>query len=112
MKYFDLEFSSQKRQDEVRREVLAVWTAQLAANGYSLTSQSDIGVTYSRRYRRWYIILLAVCLFPIGLLFLLATDEATITATVDNDDASGATVLLINGWAPKNVRRGLEGLEM
>jgi len=112
MKYFDLEFTSPKSRDEVRREVLSVWTPQLAANGYSITSQSDIGVTYSRKYRRWYIILLAILFFPIGLLFLLATDEATITAAVEKDDDTGGTELLVNGWAPKNVRRGLADLEV
>lgn len=111
MKFFDYEFETQKSSTNVRREVLSTLTPQLAANSYTLSSQSDVGVTYSRTYRRWYIILAAICLFPVGLLFLLATDEATITAAV-KDGASGGSILTVNGRGPKNVRQGLEAMEV
>lgn len=106
MKHFDYEHTTEKGTDTVRRELLQTLTGQLAGWGYDLTSQSDVGVTYSRKYRRWYIILLAVCLFPIGLLFLLASDTATITATIEPDDETGGSVLIINGTAPKKLCRG------
>lgn len=112
MKYFDLEFETDKPPTTVRRELLSVWTGELAGVGYSLSSQSDIGVTYSRKYRRWYIIALAILLFPIGLLFLFAADEATIAATIDQDDDSGHTILIVNGTGPKNVRQGLAEMEI
>jgi hypothetical protein len=112
VKYFDLEFETDKPPTDVRRELLSTLTGQLAANSYTLSSQSDVGVTYNRTYRRWYVIALAICLFPIGLLFLLASDVATITATVEQDDETGGSVLIINGRGPKNVRRGFEALQV
>jgi hypothetical protein len=112
MKYFDLEFESTKEPDEVMRETITSWTGPLAANGYTLTSQSDIAVTYHRKYRHWFVIVLAIFFFPIGLLFLLITDDATITATVERDDETGGTALIINGNGSKNVRKGFEALEV
>lgn len=53
MKYFDLEFATPKQQQEVQREALAACTGQLAANGYMLTSQSEVAITYHRKYRHW-----------------------------------------------------------
>ena len=111
MKYFDLEFETPKQQQEVLREALAACTGQLAANGYMLTSQSEVAITYHRKYRHWGVILLAVVFFPIGLLALLITDDATITATIEPDDGSGGSVLVINGKAPKNVRRASKSCE-
>jgi hypothetical protein len=110
MEQFDLEFRAEKSPKEILRECLAVWTGQLADNGYALTSQSDVGVSYSRKYWRWYIIALAVFLFPIGLLFLLVRDEATITATISHEN--GESVLVVNGTAPTNVREAFEDLEI
>jgi hypothetical protein len=112
VKYFDLEFETPKQQQEVLREALAACTGQLAANGYMLTSQSEVAITYHRKYRHWGVVLLAVLFFPIGLLALLITDDATITATIEPDDDSGGSVLIINGKAPKNVRKGFEELRI
>lgn len=110
MRRFDLEIETSETPDDLRRDFLSSWTAELAACGYSLTSQSDVGVTYAKKYRRWYIILLAVLLFPIGLLFLLARDEAAITATVEPDDDTGGAVLLIRGLAPRYLVKAFEKL--
>jgi hypothetical protein len=112
VKYFDLKFETSKQQQEVLREVLSACTGQLAANGYMLTSQSEVAITYHRKYRHWGVILLAVVFFPIGLLALLITDDATITATIERGDDSGGSVLIINGKAPKNVRKGFEELRI
>lgn len=112
MRYFDLEFESEKKPDVVMRETLTTWTGQLASNGYTLTSQSDVAITYHRKYRHWIVIVLAICFFPLGLLLLLITEDATITATVEPDDDTGGTAMIINGKAPKNVRRGFEQLQM
>jgi hypothetical protein len=108
MKYFDLEFESDKPSAEVLRDTVSTWTSKLATEGYTLTSQSEFAVTYHRRYRTWPTILVAILLFPIGLLFLLLTADATITATIEPDDETGGSVLIINGRAPRNVRRALE----
>src|SRR4051794_3387966 len=106
VKYFDYEYPTTKSAATVQRELLQSWTGQLGAWGYDLTSQSEVGVTYSRKYRRWWVILLAIITFPIGLLFLLITDTSVITATIEPDDDTGGSVLVINGSAPKKVREG------
>jgi hypothetical protein len=112
MKRFEFEFPSAKPADTVRRELLQAWTGPLAGWGYDLTSQSDVGVTFSRKYRRWYLILLAVCLFPIGLLFLLVSETAVITATIDPDQGNGGSVLAVSGTAPKKVAGAFATLEV
>jgi hypothetical protein len=110
MERFDLRFESEEPPPSVLRECLAIWTGQLAENGYGLVSQSDVGVSYRRKYWRWYVIALAIFLFPIGLLFLLVKEEATITATIAPQGTG--SVLLITGTAPKNVRAAFEVLEI
>jgi hypothetical protein len=112
VKYFDLEFESHKQPADLLRDCLANFTGQLAANGYILTSQSEVAVTYHRKYRHWGVILLAIVFFPIGLLALLITDDATITATVEPDDSTGGSVLIVTGTSPKNVREGFETLQL
>lgn len=112
MKYFDLEFESEKQPADLLRDCLASFTGQLANNGYMLTSQSDVAVTYHRKYRHWGVILVAIFFFPIGLLALLITDDATITATVEPNDETGGSALIVTGKGPKNVRRGFEALQL
>lgn len=112
MKYFDLEFESQKAPADLLRETLQVWTGQLGSNGYKLVSQTDVTLTYSRTYRPWPAILFAVILFPIGLLFLLITEEAAITAAVEDDEDTGGSALIVNGKGPKSVRRAFEAMEV
>jgi hypothetical protein len=108
---FDLHFESEQSPAEVLRDCLSLWTGQLADYGYSLISQSDIGISYRRTYWRWYVILLAALLFPIGLLFLLSRADATITATLE-PRPGGGTKLAINGLAPKNVCNAFEELQI
>jgi hypothetical protein len=93
------------------RECLSIWTSQLADHGYSLISQSDIGISYGRKYWHWYVILLAVLFFPIGLLFLLSRADATITATLE-PRLDGGTTLAINGLAPKDVCNAFERMQV
>jgi hypothetical protein len=111
VKYFDLELESPKDPAALRREFLAGWTGSLAEWGYTLTSQSDVGATFHRRYRSLWLALPVVLLFPIGLVFLLITSNATITAIVEPDDDSSGSVLMINGRAPRRLRKGFEGME-
>jgi hypothetical protein len=112
VKYFDLEFDSEKQPADLLRDCLITLNGELAANGYMLTSQSDVAVTYHRKYRHWGVILIAIVFFPIGLLALLITDDATITATVEPGSATGGARLSIAGQGPKNVRRGFEEMQI
>jgi hypothetical protein len=112
VKSFDLELETDKQPTQLLREALQTMTGQLGSSGYKLVGQTEATLSYSRTYRPWPAILFAICLFPIGLLFLLITAEATIIATVEDDDDTGGAVLLINGKGPKNVRQGFETLQI
>lgn len=111
-KSFDHEFATPKSAATIQRELIQTWTGQLAKWGYDLTSQSDVGVTYGRTYRPWWVIAIAICLFPIGLLALLVTETSVITATIEPDVETGGSVLIVNGTGPKKVRDGFERLEV
>lgn len=93
------------------RDCLSIWTGQLADHGYSLISQSDIGISYSRKYWHWYVIVLAALFFPIGLLFLLSRADATITATLE-PRSDGGTKLAVNGVASKDVCAAFEEMHI
>lgn len=106
MKYFDFEHESPtKSPDALRREFLANWTNNLADWGYSITSQSEDAITFHRKYRSWWLAVPIILLFPIGLLALLITSEATITAIIEPDDDSDGSVLMVNGRAPRRLRK-------
>lgn len=105
MKDFNFQHGLDQPPTDVLREVVSDLTEPLAKYGYSLTSQTEMAVTYHRKYRPWWVILLAILTFPIGLLFLLITESATVTATVEG--ANGGTRLIVNGSAPKRLRESL-----
>lgn len=111
MDQFNLQFETSRSSEDVLRDCLAVWTSQLAEHGYTLVSQSELGISYRRRYWHWYVILMAVLLFPIGLLFLLSRAEATITATVEATD-DGGTSLAVTGLANNDVITAFEELQI
>jgi hypothetical protein len=108
VKRFDFQHELDEPPTEVLRKVVSEWTEPVASYGYALTSQTDVAVTYHRKYRPWYVIVGAILFFPIGLLFLLITESATISATVEARD--GGTLLIISGSGPKRLREGLSTL--
>lgn len=108
MKYFTVELRLDEPVEEARRRLLSEWTSELAENGYSLTSQSELAVTYEREYRQWLVICLAIFFFPLGLLFLLIKSQAAISAMLDGD--SGETVLTIKGQGPRYMRKHFKRL--
>ena len=71
--------------------------------GYRLTDQAPSGATFSRHFRTWPIRLLAVLLFPIGLVFLVFKREETITMSFE--PAAVGTKVVIAGEGPRKVRR-------
>lgn len=111
MKDFEIrDVNAEASPAEVLREAVSNWTAPLASWGYVLAALSDTTVTYNRKYRPWIAILVAIFFFPIGLLALLYTEHATITALAEPDEARGGTELVIKGSAPRKLRRSLEDL--
>ena len=107
MRYFDIESAVELDSPEtLRRIFLAEWTSRLSDWDYRLTSQSEVGITYSRTYRSLWLLIPVILLFPFGLLFLLWKSEVTIVVIAEPDDGGGA-VLIISGRAPRALRKSL-----
>src|SRR5262245_3730211 len=71
--------------------------------GYRITSQGSEGVTFYRSYRPWWIRLLALITFPIGLAFLFFKREETLTMSFERDGSG--TRIVVTGDGPRKVRR-------
>lgn len=74
----------------------------LAQGGYRVLPQTDRFALLECRFRPWWAILLAVCLFPIGLLFLIVKTTHTISVEA-HPDGAGARVA-VTGRATKWAR--------
>jgi len=112
MRDFTYTFETSKDQPTVLRECLAEWTPQLSSHGYHLTTQSEIGLTYLKRFRPWWIVFPVILLFPIGLLFLIYTQEAQLTATVSPSGEGNGSCLTVAGKGPKAVAEAFAQMEV
>lgn len=110
MKEFTQEISTDKQPATLLSECISEWTGQLSGYNYKLTTQSEVGLTFHKRYTPWWLLFLILLLFPLGLLFLLVKSDATITATFTPD--GGGTRLLVTGRAPKEVIRAFSEMEV
>src|SRR4051794_13939005 len=79
MDTFTHDVRTSKPPRDVLTEALAALTGPLSRHRYLLTTQSESGLTFARKYRPWWVWVLMVVTFPIGLLWLLITETATIT---------------------------------
>jgi hypothetical protein len=108
MKDFTREVSSERPREAVVAEALQTLTVPLARHGYQLEAQTEVGLTYVRDYRPWWVWFLAICLFPIGLLAMFFVERAYITATFEEKDAT--TTMRVSGEGTSKVRKAFEGL--
>lgn len=74
----------------------------LAQGGYRVVPQTDRFALMECRFRPWWAILLAVCLFPIGLLFLIVKTTHTLSIEAHPDGAG--TRVAVTGRATKWAR--------
>src|SRR5262245_19570996 len=102
---FNFQVDSPKSPVEVLAGVLRVWTPRLNRYGYHLTTQSIGGVTFERRFRPWWTIVLAIVLFPIGLLFLLHRRMVHVTFSFVGQDSG--TVITIAGEGERSLKEWL-----
>jgi hypothetical protein len=79
----------------------------MQAGGYRLTDQGPVSIRFVHRYRPAWVILLAIFLFPIGLLFLLITQENDLMLTA-GPFGRGGTRVAVSGRAGAETRRQLE----
>ena len=110
MKSFSHDVHTSKRPDTVRREAFTSVTEPLAGYGYVLTTESELGLTFAREYRPWWVWALAVVILPVGILFLFITDTATITVVLE-PEKSGSLVR-VSGLGEPKVSRAFESMEL
>jgi hypothetical protein len=81
----------------------------LARHGYALVARSPYRLVFARERRPVWTILLAIFLFPFGLLALLYKDRAQIA--IDLHPEGRHTLVSATGIAPLDVRRAFAQLE-
>ena len=92
----------------VIERVLTTLAPLLVARGYTLVSATDRLVVFEQDRRPAWTILVAVVVFPFGLVAL--THKRRTRIVVAFTDEAGGTEIAAYGWAPLGVRRGLAEL--
>ena len=80
----------------------------MARSGYELSVIGGV-LRFRRRWRPVWTILVAVFVFPIGLVALLHKNEHEVVVEIDAS-AAGGTALLAHGVGPLSVRRAFANL--
>ena len=91
------------------RELMTFVVPPMERWGYDLTQRWDGRLRFERETRPIWTFLVAVVVFPFGLLALLYKDHERIT--VDLDENEHGTQLVVSGVAPLAVRRAFAELE-
>ena len=110
MKTFSRDIQTSKPPDTVRTEALTSLTEPLARYDYVLTTQSESGLTFARKYRPWWVWVLAVVTFPIGVLLLFVTDTATVTVVLEPENSG--THVRVAGLGEPKVSQAFESMEL
>ena len=91
-----------------RREAFTVIAPALARHGYKLEIEGA-ALTFHRRRRPGWTVVVAILAFPLGLLALLHTELDEIVIEI-GPGAGGGTALLIHGTGSLAVRRAFAQL--
>jgi hypothetical protein len=91
------------------RELMTFVAPPMERWGYDITQRWDGRLRFERETRPAWTILVAIFLFPFGLLALLYKDRERITIDLDEDEHG--THLVATGIAPLAVRRAFAELE-
>jgi hypothetical protein len=94
--------------NRVIEQVLTALAPLFVARGYALVSNTERLVVFEQDRRPAWTILVAVFVFPIGLLALTHKRSSRIVVAF-TDEADG-TEIAAYGWAPLGMRRGLAEL--
>jgi hypothetical protein len=110
VKSFSRDIQTSKPPNTVRTEALTTLTEPLARYDYVLTTESESGLTFARRYRPWWVWVIAVVIFPIGLLLLFVTNTATVTVVLEPE--KNGTLVRIAGLGERKVRQAFESMQL
>jgi hypothetical protein len=92
----------------VRDAAMRTVVAELIADGYRLTSQSPTSFVLERTYRPAWTFVLAVLVFPLGLVALLHTDSSQVVIHLES--SGSGTLVQVSGTARRPVRRAVREL--
>jgi hypothetical protein len=93
---FSREIPSEKSREALIADALQTVTVPLARHGYELQTQTDTSLTYALTYRPWWVWVLTICLFPIGLLaYFSLADHAYVTMTFEQTE--GGSIMRVTG---------------
>lgn len=110
MEEFSIVRESPKPPDALLPEVVTGLGPPLASAGYKLQTQSERLLTYARDYRPWFVWVGVVLIFPIGLLFLLYKETATLTVVLE--EVGAGTRVQVTGTGEKGVRQAFEQMQV
>jgi hypothetical protein len=110
MKRFTREITTDKSREALLADALQSLTTPLARYKYELETQTDVSLTYVRKYRPWAVWVIAIGLFPIGLIALVFVERAYITVTFE--EAQTGTVMRVVGEGTSELRDAFEALTM
>jgi Domain of unknown function (DUF1707) len=91
------------------RELMTFVAPPMERWGYDITQRWDGRLRFERETRPAWTVLVAIFMFPLGLLALLYKDRERITIDLDEDEHG--THLVASGIAPLPVRRAFAELE-
>ena len=92
------------------RELMADVAPPMERFGYDITQRWDGRLRFERDVRPTWTFVVAVLLFPVGLLALLHKARERVTIDLDEFD-DGTTQLVANGIAPLPIRRAFADLQ-
>ena len=92
------------------RELMADVVPPMERSGYDITQRWDGRLRFERETRPVWTFVVAVLLFPVGLIALLYKDRELVTIDLDEFD-DGTTQLVASGVAPLPIRRAFADLQ-
>ena len=97
------------RRRQAAAELLEFVAPPMRSHGYALEANSEANLVFIRKRRPAWTFVLAVLLFPVGLLALLHTERDEIV--FDLHERGEETLVSVSGRAPLAIRRALTELE-
>jgi hypothetical protein len=92
------------------RELMADVVPPMERSGYDITQRWDGRLRFERESRPAWTFVVAILVFPIGLIALLYKDRERVTIDLDEFD-DGTTQLVASGVAPLPIRRAFADLQ-
>ena len=90
-------------------DLMAHVAPALAGHGYALSERTPYRLVFVRERRPVWTIVLAIVLFPLGLLALIYKEREQIS--IDLQPQGASTLVSASGVAPLDVRRAFAALE-